>query len=144
MTASRVASIAALVGGLGWLIKVGLIWANGGTNTDGGPVGVMFFVGMAGLVVALAASGYALVATAPIWLRGVVTVALPVLVFMIWQLVDGVIKALYTKENWLQGELNILLAAVIALGLGLWGLRRPSPGGAPPPPRHTRGNHVAR
>ena len=143
MTASRIASIAALIGGACWLTKVGLIWANGGTNTDDGLVGVTFFLGLAGLVIALAAAGYALVATAPIWLRGVVSVALPVMVTMVWQLVDDLIKAIYTEDNWLQDELNIILAAVIAVALGLWKVRRRSPGGSDEP-RHTRGNHSAR
>lgn len=140
---SKIASIAALIGGACWLTKVGLIWANGGTNTDEGLVGVMFFVGLAGLVIALAVGGYALVATAPIWLRGVVSIALPVMVIMVWQVVDDLIKAIYTEDNWIQGELNIVLAAVIAVGLGLWKVRRPSSGGGDEP-RHTRGNHIAR
>ena len=143
MAASKIASIAALIGGACWLTKVALIWANGGSNTDDGLVGVMFFVGLGFLVLALAAGGYALVATGPIWLRGVVSVALPVMVSMVWQVIDDLIKAIYTEENWLQGELNIILAALIAVSLGLWKVRRSSSGGGDEP-RHTRGNHIAR
>jgi hypothetical protein len=139
MTPSKIASVAALVGGLGWLAKVMLVWASGGTNTGSGAVGVMFLVGLAGLLVALAAGGYALVATAPIWLRAVVSVALPLLVLMVWQLFDGVVKALYTEDNWLRGELNVLLAAVVAVVLGLLGLQRAR--GANAPARPSRGGH---
>lgn len=139
MTPSKIASVAALVGGLGWLAKVTLVWTNGGTNTESGAVGVMFFVGLAGVLVALAAGGYALVATAPIWLRAVVSVALPLLVLMVWQLLDGVVKALYTENSWLRGELNILLAAVVAVVLGLLGLQRAR--GARASARPSRGGH---
>lgn len=127
MDPRRVASVAAVLGGLGWLTKVGLIWANDGSNTGDGLVGVMFFVGLAGLVAALAAAGYTLVETAPVWLRLVVTVATPVLVMLVWQMLDQAIKAVYTQQTWLRDEVNIVLAAVVALVLGLWGLRRRRP-----------------
>jgi len=134
MDPRRIASIAAVVGGVGWLVKVALIWANGGANTDGGLVGVMYLLGLLGLVLALGAAGYTLVETAPVWLRAVVVVATPLLVFMVWQMVDQAIKALYTTENWLQGELSVLLAGVLALVLGVWGFRRH---------RHTSGQRIA-
>jgi len=124
MDPRRIASSAAVVGAVAWLTKVGMIWANGGANTDKGLVGVMFFVGLAGVVVALAAAGYTLVDTAPVWLRGIVVVATPVLVLIVWQLLDQAIKAVYTEEGWLRDEINIVLAAVLALGLGAWALTR--------------------
>lgn len=148
MEPRRVASIAAVLGGLVWLVKVGLIWANGGENTGSGLVAVAFFGGLALLVVALAASGYTLVETAPVWLRAIVTVCTPLLVMMVWQLLDQAIKAVYTAEGWLRGELNIILAAVVALLLGLWEIRRvpPSANHADPPShaRQGRGRRAAR
>jgi hypothetical protein len=149
MDPRRIASIAAVVGGLGWLLKVALIWGNGGENTDGGLVGVMYLLGLVGLVVALGAAGYTLVETAPVWLRAVVVVAMPLLVFMVWQMVDQAIKALYTTENWLQDELSIVLAGLIALALGVWGFRRHRPASGQriavdPPARPVRGRRAAR
>ena len=128
MTSRRAAAVAAVVGGVGWLGKVALIWANGGQNTDRDLVGVLFAVGLVGVVVALGAAGYALVRTAPVWLRAVVTVAVPVLVLMVWQMLDQAIKAVYTDEGWLRDEVNIVLAALVALAGGVWGLvgRQPS------------------
>lgn len=139
MDPRRLASVAAVLGGVGWLVKVGLIWANGGTNTGDGLVGVMFLVGLAGLVVALAAAGYTLVETAPVWLRAVVTVATPLLVMMVWQMLDRAIKAVYTDETWVRDEVNIVLGGVVALVLGLWGLRR----GRPDRPARPIGGHRA-
>lgn len=116
-------------------MKVALIWANGGTNTDEGAVGLAFLVGLVGVVVAVGALGWLLTSGRPVWQRAGAAVVFPVVVFVGWQLVDRLIKALYTEENWVQGEINIVLAALVALGLGGFTLVRSSlhPGG-----RHVR------
>lgn len=148
MDPRRVASITAVLGGLAWLAKVGLIWANGGENTDTGPVAVAFFVGLGGVVLALAAAGYTLVEKAPVWLRAVVAVCTPLLVMMVWQLLDQAIKAVYAEETWLRDELNVVLAAVLAVLLGLWGFTRHAAATHHPDPpahaRHGRGRRAAR
>lgn len=144
MDPRRIASVAAVVGGVGWLVKVALIWANGGENTDTGLVAVMYFVGLLGVVVATGAAAYTLVEKAPVWLRAVVVVATPLLVMMVWMMLDAGIKAVYTTENWLQGEINILLAAAIALALGVWGLRRRRRHRAESDPVPARGRRAAR
>ncbi len=41
----RLARILALTGGLFWIVKILLIWENGGTNTIGEAVGLMFLIG---------------------------------------------------------------------------------------------------
>lgn len=147
MDPRRVASTAAVVGGVGWLAKIVLIWLNGGENTATGLVGIMHFVGLAGVFVALAAAGYTLVEKAPVWLRAVVAVATPLLVLMVWALLDQAIKAMYTTEGWLRDELSILVAAVIAVALGAWGFTRHRPEDAPadpPPAPPVRGRRAAR
>ena len=141
MDSRRIASVAAVVGGAAWLTKVALIWANGGENTDTGVVGVMYLVGLAGVVVALGAAGYTLVEKAPVWLRAVVVVATPLLVMMVWMVLDQGIKAVYTTQSWVRDEINIVLAAVVALALGIWGLRRARggrDGSEPVAPAHGR------
>ena len=141
MDPRRIAASAAVVGAVAWLTKVGMIWANGGANTDEGLVGVMYLIGLLGVVVALGASGYTLVETAPVWLRAIVVVATPVLVLMVWTLLDQAIKAVYTEEGWLRDEVNIVLAAVLALGLGVWALTR---GRSEDPARPVGGHRAAR
>lgn len=127
------------------MVKVGLIWANGGENTSSGLVGYMFYVGLAGVFIALAAAGYTLVEKAPVWLRGVVAIATPLLVLMVWQLLDQAIKGVYASDTWLRDELSIIVVAVVALVMGVWGFRRaaahaPAPKPAPP----VRGRRAAR
>ncbi|HEU4515310.1 MAG TPA: hypothetical protein VFR87_19535 [Nocardioidaceae bacterium] len=144
MDPRRIASTAAVVGGVGWLVKIVLIWLNGGENTDAGLVGIMHFVGLAGVFLALAAAGYTLVEKAPVWLRAVVAVATPLLVLMVWALLDQAIKAMYTTEGWLRDELSILVAAVIALVMGAWGFTRHRPRDQADPPPPVRGRRAAR
>lgn len=147
MDPRRIASVAALVGGVGWLVKVALIWANGGENLDSGPVAVFYFLGVLGLVVALAALGYTLVERAPVWLRALVTVATPVLGLMLWSLLDQAIRAVYTSDDWFREEAAVLLAAIVATVLGLRSLRRRGAGSAgddAPVASEVRGRRAAR
>jgi hypothetical protein len=127
--------VAAVIGGVAWLVKVALIWANGGTNTDEGVVGLAYLVGLVGVVVAVGALGWLLTRGRPVWLRAVATIVFPVVVFVGWQLLDGLIKAVYTEENWVQGEITIVIAALVALGVGGSALVR---SGRRPAGRHVR------
>lgn len=145
MDPRRIASIAAVLGGVVWLARVGLVAA----GTAAGVADVLLVLGLGLLVVALAAAGYTLVETAPVWLRAVVALATPLLVMMVWQLLDQGIKAAWDADGWLRDEATRLLAAVLALVLGGWGFRRRPPArdvGATQaePPAPVRGRRAAR
>ena len=132
MNPSRVASLAALVGGVSWSVAALLAW--GDTTVEAGPAGLLVWFGAAVLVVALGSAGYALVATAPVWLRALVSVATPVLVAMVWTLVADALGAEY---------LSALVGALFALASGALGLRRGRPA-APVEPAPVRGRRAAR
>lgn len=143
MDPRRIASIAAVVGGASWLLEVVL------TLTDGSElIGVVYPLGLVTMAIALAAGGYTLVETAPVWLRMIVMVATPSLVLMLWLMVDSAVEAVATSEGWLGTELSVLLAAVVALVLGTWGFtRRRDPESAPARTRarsRSKGRRAAR
>lgn len=144
MDPRRIASVAAVLGGLVWLVRVGLIGAGAAPDI----ADVLLVVGLALLVVALAAAGYTLVETAPAWLRAVVALATPLLVLMIWQLLDQAIKGVWDGDSWLREEAARLVAAVIALVMGAWGFGRRRPAREtdeePPAPPPVRGRRAAR
>ncbi|HSE10339.1 MAG TPA: hypothetical protein VLB29_16880 [Nocardioidaceae bacterium] len=140
MDPRRIASIFAVLGGVGWLAKVFLIWRSGG-ETESLLVWGLAVAGWAAFAVALGAAGYTLVEKAPVWLRGVVAVATALLVLMLWQLLDQGIKATYDGETWLRDELSVVVAALIALGMGFWGFSRRRP---EPPSRSRRAAPPAR
>lgn len=148
MDPRRVASTAAVVAGLGWFGEVAVVWADGGDNTRTGLVAILYFIGLAGAVVALAAAGYTLVERAPVWLRGVVAVATPLLVLMVWSLLDAAIRAVSPSFSpggtWLREELSVLLAAAVAIVLGVWGFRRRPERGPERASRPGRGRRAAR
>ena len=122
MTSRRIASIGAVVGGVGWLVKAGLIWLSGGA---GSPLGtLMHQVGLAAFAIGLAAAGYTLVEKAPVWLRAIVAVATSFFVLMVWLMLDPAIKALYPGDSWLHDEVGELAAGIAAVVLGLWEQRR--------------------
>ncbi len=127
MDPRRIASTAAVIGGGGWLLKVFLIWGNGGENTGTGPVGYLSLIGWVAFALALGAAGYTLVERAPVWLRGVVALATPMLVLMVWELLDQVVKSVYPGTSWLRDEVSVIIAGVIAVLMGLWGFGRHRP-----------------
>jgi hypothetical protein len=104
-----------------------MIWGNGGQDTDSEPIALMYKAGFAVLALAIAAAGYTLVETAPVWLRMVVAIATPLLVLMVWMLMDQGIKDVYPGDSWVRDELSVVVAAVIALIMGVWGAGRRRP-----------------
>jgi hypothetical protein len=120
----RLAAVAWLVGGVAWLVKLTLILANGGSNTDEGIVAVAFFAGVLALVVAGAASGFTLCGRWGTWAAviGVPIGAAATLVGI--SLIDSVLQAIVPASGWYDEEVGILGAAVIALLLGLAFLAR--------------------
>ncbi len=110
MSVSRWGSVAALLGGLAWVVSAVLGWGED-------PEQVSYLLGLALLVVALAAAGYSLVATAPVWLRAVVTLATPALGFTVWLVVLDSVST---------GSVAVALAGVVLLVGGGIGLGRTS------------------
>jgi hypothetical protein len=119
MTARHVVLYAGTVGGLGWLVKVALIWENGGTNTDEGLVAVMFLVGALGLLVASAAAGAWLTARRPAWLRALAAVGGVVAFLAVFSLLDLVLSPLAEDGSWAKDEVEIVASALLGLALAV-------------------------
>jgi hypothetical protein len=127
----RLAAVAWLIGGVAWLVKLTLILANGGSNTDEGIVAGVFLVGVLALVVAGAASGFTLCGRWGSW-AGVIGVPIGAAVTLVGiSLIDSVLQAIMPASGWVDDEVGILGAAVIALLLGRALLARGRSSGAP-------------
>jgi hypothetical protein len=113
--ARKTALVAAAVGGLGWLVKVVLIWGNGGTNLDQGVVAVAYVVGLLALVTASAAAGAALARRQPWWIRGAAAVLGVVVFFLVSEALDAVVSPLAPAGTWQRDEVSIVATAVLAL-----------------------------
>ena len=129
---SRLAAVAWLVGGAAWLVKLTLILANGGSNTDEGIVGVAFFVGVLALAVAGAASGYTLLRRWGIWAAAVGAPIGAAATLVGISAIDSVLQPIVPASGWYDEEVGILAAAVIAILLGVALLARRSKGAASP------------
>lgn len=128
--AFRIAGVLAVVGGAAWLVKIALIWENGGTNTTDGLVGVLFDVGAVGILLGAGirawhvppARGllrYRTVALVAVVVAFAAAVNLPILLG--WVLFG---------RTWLAEEVGVMLTAVAALVLGVRWLSagtRPAP-----------------
>lgn len=115
--------VAAALGGVG-----GLLLAVAGVlaflaREEAGWHGVLAAVGYVATVAALLVVGYGLVSRAPVWLRAIVSVAFPLLIASVWQVVvqaidDGV-------DGWKAPATSHLLGGVIVLAVSLFALRQP-------------------
>lgn len=115
--AFRIAGLLAVLGGAAWLVKVALIWENGGTNTTDGVVGVLFDVGAVGILLGAGIRAWhgpnpgrlrhRVVALLAVLLAFAAAVNLPILLG--WVLLG---------RTWLAEEVGIIFTAVAALVLG--------------------------
>lgn len=123
MTVSRLGSVAAVLGGVAWIVAALLGWGDEALSEP------LYLGGFALLVAAFTALGYSLVATAPMWLRAVVTLATPVLGAMVWLILADAIPQAYVAA--------VVGGVLLVLGGGI-GLSRASA------PRHVEGSHRGR
>lgn len=130
MTVSRLGSIAAILGGVAWTVAAVLAW--GDDELDA----ALYLGGFGLLVVAFATLGYALVATAPLWLRAVVTLATPALGAMVWLILEDATPEAYVAA--VVGGVLLIVGGAIGLSRAS-GPDRPE---TPPPP--ARGRRAAR
>jgi hypothetical protein len=86
--------------------------------------GLVADVGYVVALAALCAMGYLIVARSPVWLRIVVSIALPLLVASVWQVVDQALDD--AVDGWKGPAAVHLLAGAILLAAALLGLRRPN------------------
>lgn len=126
MTVSRLGSVAAVLGGVAWIVAALLGW---GDETLSEP---LYLGGFALLVAAFTALGYALVATAPLWLRAVVTLATPILGAMVWLILADAIPQAYVAA--------VVGGVLLLIGGGIGLSRAGAPGHAP----SRRGRRAAR
>lgn len=123
MTVSRVAATLVGLAGIAWVVQA---------VAGDAPDGPAYLVGLALLLLGLAAFGYSLVTTAPVWLRAVVALATPALGYVVWlSLWDGVQEARTTL---------LLLAGLVVMAAAVLGLAAAERRAAADPGRTTDGH----
>ena len=110
----RLARIFALTGGLFWIVKVLLIWENGGTNRFDGAVGLMFLLGTVLLASATALWAWHATRGRSLLMRaGLLLGALTVLLFAINLL--SLVAYFVFPGSWLAGEFGVILVAIASI-----------------------------
>ncbi len=110
----RPARLLALTGGLSWIVKILLIWENGGTNTFGGAVGLMFLIGTVLLASATvlwtwhATGGRSLLMRAGLLLGALIVLLLAINLL-------SLVAYFVFPGSWLAGEFGVTLVAVAAI-----------------------------
>lgn len=110
----RPARILALTGGLFWIVKILLIWENGGTNRYEGAVGIMFLIGTVLLASATvlwiwhASHGRSLLLRAGLLLGGLFVLLLAINLL-------SLVGYFVFPGSWLAGELGVILVAIAAI-----------------------------
>jgi len=119
MTPRVVAALLGVVGGVLLCLAGGLAFL---ARESQGWHGTVAVLGYAATLLALAVVGYGLVARAPVWLRIIVCVAVPLLLASVWQVVDQAIDD--RVDGWKGPATSHLLAGAIVLVVALAALRR--------------------
>jgi hypothetical protein len=121
MTPRVLAALLAAVGGLLLGVAGGLSFLARESN---GLYDGLAVAGYAVTLGALVVMGYGLVAHAPVWLRLIVSVAYPLLIASVWQVVDQTFDD--RVDGWKAAASTHLLGGVIVLTAALLGFRRPA------------------
>jgi hypothetical protein len=119
MTPRLVAAALGGAGGLLLLVAGGLSFL---AHDSSGWHGVVAGLGYAATVAALCVVGYGLVAQAPVWLRVIVSVAFPLLIASVWQVVAQAIED--GVDGWKGPATSYLLGGLIVLAVALVAFRR--------------------
>ncbi len=109
--------VLAATGGACWVAKSILIWANGGTNTTGGIVGVLFLAGTVLLAIAAAIWAWKAAAGRSGLIRILAVVGALVGLFLAINL-PILIGLVLMPGSWLAEELGVIVLAVAAIVAG--------------------------
>lgn len=118
MFAKRLAIVAGMAGGIGWLAKMVVMAVQGGPDLDSPTENVTFLVGLVGVLVAAGAGGAYLTRTRPGWMRAVSAVVSVVAVLLI----IGVLQSAFTAlpgDAWIQEEAVFGVMGLAALRAAL-------------------------
>ncbi|MDP3891689.1 hypothetical protein [Nocardioides sp.] len=116
MSPRVIASLLGLAGGAAWV--VGFLLERGGTARDEVSVQALSWTGLCLLAVAAFAAGVALVRTAPVWLRLIVGLGVPLLV---WAVVETVRQS--AGDAVTEGIVGVLVFGLSLLTLARAGAR---------------------
>lgn len=115
---SRTFAGLALTAGAAWAAKTVLIAANGGTNTDEGVVAVCWAVGMVAFVLAAATGAALLLARQARWVRLAAALTAAPIAFVALDLLDSLLKSVYSQEGWMRDELGLLVGGALMAAAG--------------------------
>jgi hypothetical protein len=118
MDLHTLARLAGLVGGLCWVVRFLLDLAGSGT---GAAADVLHVVGLVLIAVALVGAGAALVSTSATWLRVIVAIAFPLLVWSVLEVLHGAGDPIV-----IDGVLGLAVAVVAAMATVRARRERPS------------------
>lgn len=124
--ARKLAIVAALVGGAGWITKFIVLSAQGGPELNSAPENMAFFIGLVGVVIAASASGVHIERTKPVWRRVLAGIAGIVALALVISLGQWALPAMF-GDGWVPEEAIfgiVGLLAVVAALLAFAGPRR--------------------
>jgi hypothetical protein len=109
----------AITCGAAWLLKQVVIVASGGADAESPLIAALWGTGMLTFVLAAAAGTALALRRLPTWARVIAAVAAVPASFLVIELVDTVIDAVYKGDNWFATEVPLVLAALVMGALGV-------------------------
>ena len=116
------------VGGALWVLKVAVIALNdaAGRNIDAFPVPVLYLGAILLMALGATAVGIAVLRRHPWWVQVIGAAAAVVALFLLYAVLDGVLKAAFgdAGPSWLEDELGIAATGAVCLVVGILLARR--------------------
>lgn len=122
--ARRIAIVAGLVGGAGWITKVLVMSAQGGPDPNSASEAIAFFVGLFGVAIATAAVGIHIEHARPAWRRVLAAIVGIVGLVLVIGLAQVALPALF-GDGWVPEEAIFGAIGFFAIIAALFFLRRP-------------------
>ncbi|MBF8289865.1 MAG: hypothetical protein HW391_833 [Chloroflexi bacterium] len=114
MSPASMSSVLAAIGGVCWIVKTLLIWANGGTSTTDGVVGLLFLTGFASLAGAVGLWAWDATTGRAVALRSAATVCAVAGLFVAVNIPILIGYALI-PGSWLAEEIGVVAVAILAI-----------------------------
>jgi len=135
MRARSVAVVAGIVGGVGWLAKMVVMWTQGGPDLDSVPETIAFLTGLVGVAVAAVATGVHLTRGRGVGARILGGIGVLVVVVLVVGGGQELLTAL-PGDSWVQAEAIFGLVGLVAVVTSATLIR------TPPSSRHRRVNRA--
>ncbi len=119
--------VLAVLSGAAWTVKTAVIAATGGADAENLAIALLWTTGMVTFLLAAATGIALLLGRTPVWARILAAIVAVPTAFVAINLLDVVVKSVYTSGGWFRDEASLVLGGVLMALVGLVVLNSDTP-----------------